>query len=145
MIGGKLTNILKPGNPWKPKSTKRAKYGNKRFHTKDGWFDSKGEWNRWIWLKHCEKLGQIQGLCRQTPFELKVAGELVCTYFADFDYYIGDTYFVEDFKGHIITDVFKLKAKLMKIIYKIFVIIVKSPTAAPGQMKDACKVDNPVS
>jgi hypothetical protein len=57
-----------------------------------------------------------------------VNGILICTYIADFTYTRDGKYIVEDFKG-VLTDVFKLKRKLMKAIFNIDILISRKPTA----------------
>lgn len=47
-----------------------AKFNNKKMSTPDGEFDSKGEWERWLFLKECEKRGQIRDLRRQVRYTL---------------------------------------------------------------------------
>lgn len=48
----------------------KHKFNNKKMSTPDGEFDSKGEWERWLFLKEAEKNGQIKDLCRQVKFTL---------------------------------------------------------------------------
>lgn len=113
------------------KGNRRAgKYNNHRIKTVHGWFDSKGELSRWLFLLDCEKRGQIEDLRRQVTYPLEVNGEKVCDYVADFVYSKKGFVFVEDFKG-MITDVFRLKAKLFRAVYGYDIRVVKSPTAAP--------------
>lgn len=49
---------------------RRNKYGNKKVETAEGIFDSKGEWQRWLFLKDAEKRGEIKDLKRQVKFVL---------------------------------------------------------------------------
>ena len=51
--------------------TGRNKYGNTRFFSEDGekW-DSKKEYNRWLFLKEAEKQGLISNIRRQVTYEL---------------------------------------------------------------------------
>lgn len=51
--------------------TGRNKYGNTRFFTEDGerW-DSKKEYQRWLFLKEAEKKGLISNIRRQVTYEL---------------------------------------------------------------------------
>jgi len=46
------------------------KYGNKTFTNAEGKWDSKGEWERWCFLKDAEARGEITELRRQVVFEL---------------------------------------------------------------------------
>lgn len=47
-----------------------GKFNNKKMSTPDGEFDSKGEWERWLFLKDAERKGQISDLRRQVRFTL---------------------------------------------------------------------------
>ncbi len=125
-----------------------TKYNNHRIKTVHGWFDSKGELQRWLFLLDAERRGVIADLKRQVEFPLDVKNMLVCTYVADFVYRMpgrdtpGDWIFkdtvVEDFKG-MVTDIFRLKAKLFRAVYGFPIQVVKSPTENP------CKVVDPVT
>lgn len=69
---------------------------------------------------------------------MTINDQLVCTYVADYVYLTAsDQEIVEDYKGHI-TDVFKLKKKLMKAIHGIEIRVVNKITEHP------CKVGNSV-
>ena len=48
----------------------RGKFNNKKMDTPDGVFDSKGEWQRWLFLKDQERQGVIKDLERQVKFVL---------------------------------------------------------------------------
>lgn len=48
----------------------RRKYGNKKFENAEGSWDSKGEYERWLFLKEAERRGEIKDLQRQVVFEL---------------------------------------------------------------------------
>jgi hypothetical protein len=80
-------------------------------------FASKKEGKRYSELKLLERLGEIRDLQLQPRFPLKVNGELVCTYVADFSYRDGKTgnWITEDTKGFR-TDAYKIKAKLLKAL-----------------------------
>ena len=122
---------------WPGVKTRRKKYGNKRINTKDGWFDSKGEMRRWEFLKRAEEAGEITELERQIEFSFDMGDRHICSYIADYTYINKDKLFVvEDFKG-VITDVFKLKAKMVKIWYGLDVNVVKKADAP------IFRVDNP--
>ena len=68
-----------------------------------------------------QRIGEISGLQIHPRFRLEVKGEKVCTYCADFQYYVchydikGSALVVEDVKG-VKTAVYKLKKRLMKTI-----------------------------
>jgi hypothetical protein len=125
---------------WKQGTKRRAgngratKYNNHRIKTVHGWFDSKGELQRWLYLLDAEKRGVIDDLKRQVPFKLEVNNILICEYVADFTYRKPGPggYVVEDFKG-MITDVFRLKAKLFKAVNGFNIKVVKGPTEDPLQ------------
>lgn len=89
------------------KFVKPSKFCNKKIVTSEGVFDSKLEYNRWLFLSQLEKEGKIENLQRQVKFlliptqrvlqkrfnkkgkELKpkeIVAELECAYYADFVY-----------------------------------------------------------
>lgn len=133
--------IYATGKKRPPKSGRAPKYHNKRIQTVYGWFDSKGELQRYLYLLDAEKRGVIDNLRRQVAFSLDVKGSHICDYIADFTYTITQncqcigTHIVEDYKC-VFTDVFVLKKKLMKAVHGIDVRIVTNCT------EDPCKVDN---
>lgn len=97
-----------------------GKYGNHKIKTDEGVFDSKGEYNRWRFLKAEQESGIITALQRQVSFELiptqrgadgKVI-ERACKYVADFVYNRDGETIVEDYKG-MKTPVYNIKKKLM--------------------------------
>ena len=67
-----------------------------------------------------ERAGEIVGLEFQPEYDLKVNGQHICRYVADWTYRDARTgsLVVEDKKG-VETAVFKIKAKLMRAIYGI--------------------------
>ena len=88
-------------------------------------FHSKKESARYVQLKLDEKAGKIKDLQLQVPFELipklmiNGKNERAIKYVADFTYYDPDgNYIVEDVKG-MITDIFKIKYRLLKLIHNI--------------------------
>lgn len=90
----------------------RSKYGNKKCDYHGLKFDSAGELQRYLVLCDMADRGEINNLKRQIKFPLSANGQHICDYIADFVYDMPDgTKVVEDWKG-IMTDVFKLKAKL---------------------------------
>ncbi len=48
----------------------KSKFGNKKVTIGNETFDSKGEWQRWLFLQDCAKNGQIKDLERQVKFTL---------------------------------------------------------------------------
>lgn len=96
----------------------RSKYGNQKTVVNGIVFASKREAARYSALKIMQDNGTIQNLRVQVPFELEVNGSVVCRYVADFVYeYKGETH-VEDVKG-MRTPVYKLKKKLLQVLYGI--------------------------
>jgi len=105
-----------------------SKYKNIKTEVDGILFDSKGEANRYVDLKLAQQAGKISSLKTQVPFKMRINGMLICTYIADFVYKKDGQHVCEDFKG-VLTDVFKLKAKLMKAICGIDILITRKPTA----------------
>lgn len=99
-----------------------------------GTFDSAKEFKRFIELKNLEKIGAIKNLSRQIEFVLIEKQELkeprigkngrtqkterAVKYIADFTYWRGDKYIVEDVKG-MKTPEYLIKRKLMLSVYGI--------------------------
>lgn len=80
-------------------------------------FPSKAEGRRYQELRMLELGKQIRDLKRQVTFALYGKnGSPICSYRADFTYWEGDKYVVEDRKGFE-TPEFKLKAKLFQDNY----------------------------
>lgn len=77
-------------------------------------FQSTKEANRAHELLLLEKAGKISNLERQVTFRLEFNGVLICKYIADFTYTDDrGNERIEDVKG-VLTDVFKLKKRMMK-------------------------------
>lgn len=107
-----------------------SKYRNVKFKDNNGLtFDSKKEYNRYLELLILQQGGFIKDLKRQVGYELipkqvDENGKLLergVKYYADFVYTdttTGDTV-VEDVKGYIITDAYKIKRKLMLQLYGV--------------------------
>lgn len=75
-------------------------------------FDSKAEARRYSELRLLELGKRIRDLKRQVLFLLHgKGGSVICRYKADFTYWEGDKYVVEDVKGMQTRD-FRIKAKL---------------------------------
>ena len=105
---------------------KKTKYNNKITELDGIKFHSKKESARYSQLKLYEKGGLIKDLRLQVPYELipklVINGktERAIKYVADFVYIdmLHETEVVEDVKG-MITDIFKIKYRLMKQIHNI--------------------------
>lgn len=102
---------------------KKSKYGNRKTELDGHLFDSQKEANRYIQLRYLEKAGEIRDLRLQAEFPLEVNGEKVASYYADFCYYKGDEYVVEDSKSVATKKiaVYRLKKKLMKQCHNIII------------------------
>lgn len=98
--------------PWK------RKFRNQPVRTAEGYFASKKELADWQDLKLREKAGQIDRLQRQVKFALTHNGVHICNYIADAVFFENGKRVVADSKGYR-TDVYRLKAKLMKAFYNI--------------------------
>lgn len=128
---------------------KGNKYKNEKVEFDGFKFDSKRERDRYIILKNAEKKGIISELKLQPTFILVPAiyheetiplktksktvrrcDQLPITYKADFSYIKNGILTVEDVKGseYMITEVFKIKEKLMFAIHGIKVKRVYKPT-----------------
>lgn len=108
---------------------KRSKFGNTWTTVDDIKFQSKGEAARYIVLRDRQANGLIDDLRLQVRYPLVVDAHKIAAYVADFVYRDGQgVEVVEDFKGAI-TDVFKIKAKLMAAVHGIVVKIVTKPDA----------------
>lgn len=102
----------------------KNKYGNKATIVDGVRFASKAEARRFGELRLLERAGAISDLKLQPRYPLKVNGQLVCTYVADFSHTEGDQLVVTDVKG-VETDVFKIKRKLLKALHNIEIRVVK--------------------
>jgi len=104
------------------------KFNAKKVQFHDYVFDSKKEYFHYLKLLERVKKGDIHDLEVHPTYELKVEGQLVCKYIADFrysNYKHNLDVEVVDIKGYkkgSAYAVFKLKAKLMKAIYNIDVV-----------------------
>lgn len=109
-----------------PKQKKANKYGAIRT-TLDGiTFASKAESAYYAKLKQREAAGEVANVELQKRYALTIGGFLICTYVSDFDFYdiTEKRQRTVDTKG-VVTDVFRIKRKLMKAIHGIDVEIVK--------------------
>jgi len=102
-----------------------SKYRNIKTEVDGIVFDSKAEAKRYMELKILEKANEISDLRLQYPFECKINEKKICTYKADFDYYEGDQWVIEDVKGFR-TQVYKLKKKLVEALHGIEIREVKA-------------------
>lgn len=93
-----------------------GKYNARKVVTPEGVFDSTGEHRRWCELIVLARSGHIRELKRQVEYPIYLGETLVCKYVADFVYWENSVEVVEDFKG-VVTDEFKLKAKLFCAFY----------------------------
>ena len=100
---------------------KGNKYGNRKVTIFGITFDSKHEAQRYLELVSMQRAGLISDLRIQVPYEVippikdDISGRTIqrgTTYVADFVYWDGHDYIVEDAKG-VRTDAYKLKKKLM--------------------------------
>lgn len=130
-------------------NAKGNKYKNEKVEYDGIKFDSKRERDRYIVLKNAEKNGIISNLTLQPSFTLVPAiyheetiqlktklktvrkcDQLQITYKADFSYIKDGELVIEDVKGseYMITEVFKIKEKLMFAIHGIKIKRVYKPT-----------------
>lgn len=124
----------------------KHKFNNKKMETPDGTFDSKGEWERWLFLKEARNNGQISDLHRQVKYtliptqyrteivhlktkdkEVQRVAEREITYTADFVYEKNGEKVVEDYKG-LRTKDYLIKRKLMLYLFGIPIKEVTRPT-----------------
>ena len=99
------------------------KYGARRVHTEEGWFDSEREHRRWGDLKLLERAGKIKNLRRQVPYELipKRGRMRAIRFIADFVYEENGKVVVEDSKGYR-NRLYMLKWRLMEWRHGIQVV-----------------------
>jgi hypothetical protein len=102
-----------------------SKYGNKKWELGGYTFDSQHEARRYQELRYLLRMGLIQDLQLQVPFELipsqRVGGKVVerpVKYIADFVYMENGEKVVEDAKG-VRTKDYVIKRKLMLMKYGI--------------------------
>lgn len=87
-------------------------------------FASRAEATRYGQLKLMQQAGMIHNLKTQVPFVCIVNGRKVCAYIADFVYAEDGMKICEDVKGYL-TDVYKLKKKLVEACHNIVIREVK--------------------
>jgi hypothetical protein len=95
-------------------SAKRTVCANEHLH------DSKLEATRCNALHDLQASGEISGLTMQPSFPIEIDGKLVCTYVADFAYFVSTCRIVEDVKG-MLTPVYRLKKKLVEAVHGVVV------------------------
>lgn len=124
---------------------RRRKYGNKKIEYGGETFASKGEWQRWLFLKDAESQGYITNLRKQVEFiliptqyknevlHLKTKDKIVqrvaereVTYIADFVYFKNGEIVVEDYKGYP-DEKYPIKRKMMLYFFDIAIREVKKP------------------
>lgn len=117
-------------------ASRHGKY-NARGRKIDGkFFASESEAIRYMQLKEMQEKGLIDRLTTQVSFRCVVAGQLICTYRADFQYMLLDERgnsidrVVEDVKG-MITDVYRIKKKLVEALFTLEIKEIPSKTLRP--------------
>lgn len=103
------------------------KYRAKRTECANGHtHDSKLEAGRCDQLHEMEENGEIMRLELQPKFPVWINGEKVCTYIADFAWFVSDCRVIEDVKG-MATPIFNLKKKLVEASHPGTVITLYPP------------------
>lgn len=125
----------------------RRKYGNRKVVIGEESYASKGEYQRWLFLKDAEARGEITDLRKQVSFELlptqyadtvvhmktkdkvvRRVAERPVNYVADYVYRKGDgSLVVEDYKGFP-DDKYPIKRKMMLYFHGIAIREVKKPS-----------------
>ena len=122
------------------KKSKLGKYNNRGFRLDGIFFHSEAEANRYMQLKVLETAGKISRIELQVPYQIHIDGTLICTYYADFRYFIDDgithAIVIEDVKG-LATETFKLKKKLVEAKHKIKIIELPGSWLKHYEMKHA--------
>jgi len=80
-------------------------------------FDSKGEYERYLFLLSEEKRGSICKLSRQNTMIVDIYGEKLFSYTFDFAYFKDNELWLEEYKGYK-TPVWRLKWKILQHKYK---------------------------
>lgn len=113
---------------------RRPKYLNRKTVVDGVSFDSRAEARRWHELQLLMRAGEIRALRRQVSFELvpsvRLLGSVRATpavrYVADFVYTDANgRTVVEDVKG-VLTPVYRLKRHLMKHVFNIDIVEIRS-------------------
>jgi hypothetical protein len=91
-------------------------------------FASKLEAKRYGELRLLERAGEIKFLALQVKFPIMINDEKICTYIADFKYFVpvegGQKIVIEDAKG-CLTPMYRLKKKLVKVLYGIDIVEIR--------------------
>lgn len=105
------------------KKSKLGKYNNRGYRLDGKFFHSEAEANRYMQLKLLAEKGVITHLECQVGYPIHIDGAPICTYYADFRYFVRDpqALVIEDVKGQR-TEVFSLKKKLVEAKHKIKVL-----------------------
>lgn len=101
---------------------KASKFRNKPLRVDGAYFASGKEANRFVQLQMLERKGKISNLKRQVAYDLAVNGVHITRYVSDHEYDQDGAHVVEDSKGFL-TPEFKIKARLMKAILGIDVVL----------------------
>lgn len=120
-----MTEIITP-EEFKKLASKptKSKYRNKITVVDGIKFQSKKEAKRYSHLKLLLEKGLITDLKRQVRYPIIIDGIKICDYIADFVVtYPSGTVVVEDVKG-LVLPIFKLKAKLLKVVNGIDIKLV---------------------
>jgi hypothetical protein len=110
-----------PCIPANKRGGRKSKYGAIKTEASGIKFHSRREAKRYMDLRMMEEAGEIKDLKRQVVYPIEVNGMKVCEYVADFVYEKGEIV-VEDAKGYR-TEMFNLKAKLMKAVHGVEVLL----------------------
>lgn len=111
------------------------KYGNRITTVLGKTFHSKLEADRYLELFAMQKAKEIKNLQCQVKYRLEVAGVLITNYIADFVYETKHgKEVVEDTKG-VITDLYRVKERLMKAVHGITVERVYRSQVGGGMSK----------
>jgi hypothetical protein len=107
---------------------KRSKYGNVKVVIDGESYDSKIEAEFHHHLKLRERIGEVYGIVRQKQFVIELGGTRICSLKVDYWFYDRRTRGMRavDIKGGVSdTQVFRLKAKLVKAMFGVEVEIVR--------------------
>lgn len=105
------------------KKSKLGKYNARGFYLDSKWFPSQAEGDRYLQLKVLLELGRIDRLETQVAYTIQVDGVPICSYKADFRYWIRENgsithQVVEDVKG-MVTKEYAIKKKLTEAKYRL--------------------------
>lgn len=108
------------------KPDKANKYGNEKSVSSDGKkFDSIWERDCYTKFRYMQLAGEIKELRCQVRYNLIVNGLMIAAYIADFVVVYKDgREVIYDSKG-VLTDVFRLKQKLMRAVHNTEIVLLK--------------------